>query len=202
MIRPASLHHAPAMRAVTSVSLITLLLGACAGGDPGPVPEATYGLGRAPTAAELVAIDRDVDPMGRGLPAGSGTAASGAGVYAAKCASCHGANGEGVAPVPAIVGRTPDAGYNFALEGRAPRTIGNYWPYATTVFDYVRRAMPLNAPGSLSDEETYQVTAWLLARNRIIGEGDTLTAATLPAVRMPARRYFVPDNRTGGPIFR
>jgi len=164
-------------------------------------PTVDYGLGRAPAPAELAAMDRDVDPLGRGLPAGRGTAAEGAVVYAAKCAGCHGSKGEGMAPNPALVGRTPDAGHNFALE-RGSRTIGNYWPYATTVFDYVRRAMPLAAPGSLTDEETYAVVAWLLAENRIIALTDTMTAATLPAVRMPARPYFVPDNRTGGPAFR
>ncbi len=167
----------------------------------GPAPTSDWGLGREPTTTELAAIDRDIDPLGRGLPAGQGTAAEGAVVYAAKCAGCHGVKGEGMAPNPALVGRTPDAGHNFSLK-RGAKTIGNYWPYATTVFDYVRRAMPLAAPGSLTDEETYDVVAWLLAENRIIASSDTMTAATLPAVRMPARPYFVPDNRTGGPAFR
>ena len=169
--------------------------------DQSAAGQTDYGLGRVPTTAELAAIDRDIDPLGRGLPAGRGTSAEGAEVYAAKCAGCHGAKGEGLAPNPALVGRTPDAGHNFALE-RGQKTIGNYWPYATTVFDYVRRAMPLAAPGSLTDAETYAVVAWLLAENRIIASTDTMTAATLPAVRMPARPYFVPDNRTGGPAFR
>lgn len=162
----------------------------------------TYGLGHAPAPTALAAIDIDVDPTGRGLPAGSGTHATGAAVYAAKCASCHGARGEGVSPVPPLVGRTPDVGYDFARSDRAPRTIGNYWPYATTVFDYVRRAMPLNAPGSLTAEETYGVVAWLLHENGIIAATDEMNATTLPAVEMPARGIFVRDDRQGGRPFR
>lgn len=168
----------------------------------GRMPDPSYGLGTTPTPARLAAIDIDVDPAGRGLPAGAGTAADGAAVFAARCASCHGARGEGRSPVPPLVGRTPDAGYDFAREDRAPRTIGNYWPYATTVFDYVRRAMPLDAPGSLSAAETYAVVAWLLHANGIIADDAVMNAATLPAVRMPARSIFVPDDRRGGRQFR
>jgi cytochrome c len=79
-----------------------------------------------------------------------------------------------------------------------PFTIGNYWPYATTLFDYVRRAMPATAPGSLTADETYALVAWLLARNEIIADSDTMNRETLPRVRMPARSRFVPDNRRGG----
>jgi cytochrome c len=93
-------------------------------------------------------------------------------------------------------------GYDFARADRAPRTIGNYWPYATTVFDYVRRAMPQNAPGSLSDTETYAVVAWLLHENGIIGANAEMNATTLPAVQMPARGIFVLDDRQGGRPFR
>jgi S-disulfanyl-L-cysteine oxidoreductase SoxD len=182
------------------------LLGACAllsACDAAPADaDAAYGLGRTPSPARLAALDMDVNPSGTGLPEGGGTAADGAVVYAAKCASCHGANGEGVAPVPPLVGRTPDVGYDFARAERAPRTIGNYWPYATTVFDYVRRAMPLSNPGSLSATETYAVVAWLLHENGIIEANAEMNATTLPAVQMPARGIFVPDDRQGGRPFR
>lgn len=187
-------------------TLMTALIGACAvlaacDATP-PDADPTYGLGHTPAPARLAAIDIDVNPGGAGLPEGRGTVADGAVVYAAKCASCHGAKGEGVAPVPALVGRTPDVGYDFARADRAPRTIGNYWPYATTVFDYVRRAMPHNAPGSLSDTETYAVVAWLLHENGIIDANAEMNATTLPAVQMPARGIFVLDDRRGGRPFR
>jgi len=182
------------------LAAMALTLAAC---DVGPRDaDPTYGLGRAPASATLAAIDIDIDPAGRGLPPGSGTVAEGAAVYAAKCASCHGARGEGVSPVPALVGRTPDVGYDFARSDRAPRTIGNYWPYATTVFDYVRRAMPLAAPGSLTANETYAVVAWLLHANDIIGAEAVMDATTLPTVAMPARGIFVLDDRHGGRPFR
>ncbi|GAB1343680.1 c-type cytochrome [Gemmatimonas sp.] len=183
-----------------------LLATACADDsrDAGAPPvDPTYGLGRTPRPERLAAIDIDVDTTGHGLPAGSGTATQGAAVFAAQCASCHGARAEGVAPVPPLVGRTPAVGYDFANADRAPRTIGNYWPYATTVFDYVRRAMPLNTPGTLTANETYAVVAWLLHQNDIIAADAVLDATTLPAIRMPARGIFVPDDRQrGGPTFR
>lgn len=187
-------------------AIIVTVLGACAllascGAAPSDA-DPTYGLGHTPAPARLAALDVDVNPTGAGLPEGRGTAAEGASVYAAKCASCHGAKGEGVSPVPPLVGRTPDVGYDFARADRAPRTIGNYWPYATTVFDYVQRAMPINAPGSLSTTETYAVVAWLLHENGIISANAEMNAQTLPAVRMPARGIFVLDDRKGGRPFR
>jgi S-disulfanyl-L-cysteine oxidoreductase SoxD len=184
-------------------SLATVSLAACNRAAPeARETDPSYGLGRAPTPAALAAIDIDVDPIGHGLPPGSGTVADGAVVYAALCASCHGANGEGISPSPALVGRTPDVGYDFSEGERAPRTIGNYWPYATTVFDYVRRAMPLSAPGSLTANETYAVVAWLLHRNAIIDTTAVMDARSLPAVEMPARGIFIPDDRPGGRVFR
>lgn len=187
-------------RGLRTLAAGLLALTAC---DAAPrAPSASFGLGRTPSAAALAAIDIDVDPSGHGLPAGSGTAAAGASVFAARCASCHGARGQGVSPVPPLVGRTPDAGYDFARAERAPRTIGNYWPYATTIFDYVRRAMPLDAPGSLTAAETYAVVAWLLHENGIIRAETVIDATTLPAVVMPARHIFVPDDRRAGRGFR
>ncbi|MFI5311129.1 MAG: c-type cytochrome [Gemmatimonadales bacterium] len=159
-----------------------------------------YGLGRAATPQEISALDIDVGPDGEGLPAGSGTVAQGELLFAQKCAVCHGAKGEGIAPTyPAIVGRDPKAeGFQFGKDPKLNRTIGNYWPYATTVFDYVRRAMPHPAPGSLTNDEVYALTAWLLAANEVIPANSTLDAASLKAVKMPYVSRFVPDNRRGG----
>ena len=167
------------------------------------------GIGSPATPVQIAAIDIDVRPDGTGLPAGSGTAREGAGVYAQKCAACHGANGEGGA-AEALVGAEPKNTAPFGPDYErwrgtrpdVPFTIGNYWPYATTIFDYVRRAMPANAPGTLTANETYGLTAWLLARNGIIDERAPMNMETLPKVVMPAHTRFVPDNRTSGPTVK
>ena len=157
----------------------------------GPTPH-TLGFGRAASAAEVARLDIDVGPDGDGLPPGSGTADVGAGIFVAKCAHCHGLEGEG--------------GLNDRLvtpsEGNAGRTIGAYWPYATTIFDYTRRAMPFDQPGSLTDQEVYNLTAWLLYRNGIIGQDDVVDAESLPAIVMPGREMFVPDDREGSTSVR
>ena len=168
-------------------------------------PPKRLGIGSPATPEQIAALDIDVRPDGAGLPSGSGSAREGAGIYAQKCAACHGAAGEGGTADP-LVGAEPSEAPPFGPDyerwrnGRpdVPFTIGNYWPYATTVFDYVRRAMPASAPGSLTADETYALTAWLLARNGIIADTDALNAETLPRVRMPARARFVRDNRKGG----
>ena len=159
-----------------------------------------YGLGRVATRAELAAVDVDVAPDGAGLPPGHGNVAEGAALYAAKCASCHGARGEGRLPIyPRLVGRDSVAeGFRFARDPRLVRTIGNYWPYATTVFDYIRRAMPQLQPGSLTDNQVYAITAFLLAANDVIPSDATLDSASLSAVKMPYVGRFVPDDRRGG----
>ena len=162
----------------------------------------SYGLGHAPSAVQLAAVDIDANGSGVGLPPGQGTAALGTGLFAQKCAFCHGPHGEGQGPYPQLIGRTPDAGFVFASDAKAPKTIGNYWPYATTVYDYVHRAMPFNAPGSLTPDETYSIVAYLLSENGVIAPSAVMNAKTLPAVQMPARPHFVPDNRTGGKTFR
>lgn len=149
-----------------------------------------FGYGRAVTAVEIAALDIDVSPDGTGLPPGRGTVAEGRTIYAAHCAACHGADGEGVQGVGnRLVGREPidSTGWN--------RTIGNYWPYAPTVFDYVRRAMPFDRPGSLTDEEVYALTAYLLHLNEVVPADAVMDASTLPQVRMPARDRFVRDDR-------
>ena len=156
-----------------------------------------FGLGHPPTAATVAAENIDVSPNGEGLPSGNGTPAQGAAIYAGACASCHGANGEGKPPqYPQLIGG-PRGAFNFASDPKIPRTIGNYWPYATTVFDYIRRAMPLTAPGSLSADQTYAVTAFLLNREGLIPDGAVMDARSLPAVQMPARSHFVSDDRRG-----
>jgi cytochrome c len=157
------------------------------------------GVGRPVDAARLAAWDLDVDTLGAGLPPGRGTPAEGATLYAAKCAACHGANGEGLAPMyPALIGRAPREGFGFGRDPALVRTVGNYWPYATTLFDYIRRAMPYGAPGTLSADETYAVTAYLLRANEIIDDASAVDSAALVAVRMPARGRFIADPRAPG----
>jgi cytochrome c len=157
-------------------------------------PPATFGIGRPATPAEITALDIDVGPDGVGLPPGRGTAADGAPIFAARCASCHGKTGrEG--PNDVLVGRLPGDAFPFSKDPRAPKTIGSYWPYATTVFDYIRRAMPPDRPGSLRDDEVYGLVAYLLSANELIAPDAVVDAASLPKVKMPARDHFVPDSR-------
>ena len=154
-----------------------------------------FELGRTPPPDSIAAVDLDVSPNGAGLPAGSGTVEQGAAVYAANCAACHGANGEGKPPYPQLIGGPKNV--DFSTDFKIPRTIGNYWPYATTLFDYVRRAMPLTSPGSLTADQTYAVTAYLLSREGVIPATAQLDARSLPAVEMPAKARFVNDDRRG-----
>ncbi|MFN0098153.1 MAG: c-type cytochrome [Gemmatimonadaceae bacterium] len=177
-----------------------------AGADAAPIAYAPareyraahFGIGRAPSRTELAEWDTDIGPDGASLPPGRGSATDGATIYRTQCAACHGMKGEGVEPVyPALVGRDPRGEtFDFASDPTVPRTIGNYWSHATTLFDYIQRAMPLLAPGSLTDDETYAVTAYLLAANKVIPDTATLDAAALRAVKMPARDRFVPDDRS------
>ena len=159
-----------------------------------PKPPPTFGIGRPATPAEIAALDIDVGPDGAGLPPGRGTAADGAPIYAARCASCHGKTGK-EGPNDVLVGRLTGDTFPFAKDPRAPKTIGSYWPYATTVFDYIRRAMPPDKPGSLRDDEVYGLVAFLLAANELIPQDAVVDAASLPKVKMPARDHFVPDTR-------
>ncbi|NNM31735.1 MAG: cytochrome c [Gemmatimonadetes bacterium] len=150
----------------------------------GTVPP-RFGFGRPAGRPDIVPWDIDVGPDGAGLPEGSGSPSDGAAVYLAKCAHCHGLQGEG--------------GLNDRLvtpaDGGGGRTIGSYWPYATTLFDYVRRAMPYDSPGSLTDDEVYDVTAWLLLQNGLIEATDPVDQSTLPAIVMPGLSLFLPDDR-------
>ncbi len=194
------------MRVRLLVSMLAILAGGCRGKGDEPRSVATesvnpagapqLGIGRAATPEEIKAWDIAIAPDGKSLPPGSGTAAQGAVLYRQKCAMCHGATGtEG--PAERLVGREPRQGFPFGTDPSLVRTIGNYWPYATTLYDYINRAMPLNAPGSLSPDEVYRAVAFLLWRNEIIPDTLVVNARTLPRVVMPARDRFVPDSRRG-----
>lgn len=159
-------------------------------------------IGRSATRAEIRAWDIDVNPAGRGLPAGHGSYDVGAALFAQKCAACHGAHGEGLATYPKLIGAEPHVGFPFAQDLKYVKTIGNYWPYATTLYDYINRAMPLTAPGSLTSDQVYSLVAFLLAENGITDRNATIDARSLPRIHMPAREHFVVDNRTGGRGFR
>jgi S-disulfanyl-L-cysteine oxidoreductase SoxD len=186
---------------VLSAALCWLMTGPVAAQ---PVPQdmpQQFGFGRGATADEVRAWDTDVRPDGTGLPAGSGTVAQGAEIFAAKCAACHGPTGrEG--PMDRLVGQLPADDFPFGREPTLVRTVGNYWPYATTLFDYINRAMPLPQPGSLSPDEVYSLAAWILHQNEIVPADVVMDPSTLPAVQMPARDRFVEDTRRGGPEIR
>jgi len=142
-------------------------------------------LGKPATPEEIAGWDISIPPDGSGLPKGSGDAKTGANIYAAKCASCHGSKGEGASAEELVGGKGSLATDNPTL------TVGSYWPYATTLFDYIRRAMPADAPFSLSADEVYAVSAYLLYLNNIVGEGDVLDAKSLPKIQMPNRNGFI-----------
>jgi cytochrome c len=177
-----------------------VLVAACRGNSVSDQPAGHFGLGQPATPAEIASRDVDVGPDGAGLPAGRGSASEGAAIFAAKCAVCHGEHGEGRLPMhPALIGRDPRAeNFVFGQQAGLTRTIGNYWPNATTVFDYVRRAMPQSAPGSLTNDEVYALTAYLLAANQVIASDAMLDSASLGRVKMPYASRFVRDDRRGG----
>ncbi|WP_439100462.1 c-type cytochrome [Congregibacter sp.] len=158
---------------------------------------ASMGLGTIASAAEIAARDIDVSPDGRGLPSGSGSVAAGKAVYAKTCANCHGDAGKGASAAALAGGErvSPDA---LAADRSLVRDIGNYWPYATTLFDYIRRAMPYESPGSLSDNQVYASTAFILYLNGLLDADSTLDARTLPTITMPALQYYRDDNRASG----
>lgn len=175
---------------ITAGLAFTALAAACATTDSGPpVPATGPNLGRAATAQEVAAWDISIPPSGAGLPAGSGTVKQGESVYVAQCQACHGPKGAGK-PADPLVG-----GVGSLASGKPVRTVGSYWPYATTLFDYTRRAMPPTKPLSLTNDEVYAVTAYLLHLNGIIGENAEMNAKSLPQVRMPNRDGFVDMSR-------
>lgn len=156
--------------------------------------EPRYGLGQPASEADIKAWDIDVNPDGSGLPPGRGTVQQGATIYAAKCTACHGPTGtEG--PKDRLVG-----GQGSLATEHPTKTIGSYWPYTTTLYDYIFRAMPFTAPQSLTPGEVYSLVAWLLHQNGIISKDAVMDARTLPAVVMPNRDGFVSDPRPDVPI--
>ena len=155
-----------------------------------------FGFGAPASAEDIAAVDIDIKPDGKALPPGSGTVTEGEVLYNAKCAVCHGIEGVGM-PNDRLVVHSPEESFPDAadVDTWRHRTIGNYWPYATTVFDYIRRSMPMNLPGSLDADEVYSLTAYLLYLNHIVPEDIELDATTLAQIEMPARNRFVPDDR-------
>src|SRR6266496_4554425 len=149
-----------------------------------------YSLGRSATAADFAKHDHLIGSKGTGLPKGRGTGKEGRVIYAQSCAACHGLRGEGSNDYPPLVG-----GQDSLKSDKPLPTVGSYWPYATTVWDYVNRAMPYQNPGTLKPSEVDALTAYLLAMNGIVSEDFELNERTLPAVKMPNRDGFVPDPR-------
>jgi mono/diheme cytochrome c family protein len=159
----------------------SLLLAATAGISLAETPH----LGKPLNEAAIANWDISILPDGTGLPKGSGTSAQGAAIFAEKCSACHGDNAKG-GVAGALVEEKKISGISASQ-----KTIKNFWPYATTVFDFIRRAMPFNMPRSLSDDEVYALTAYILAENKLIGANDTMNAETLPKVKMPNRDNFI-----------
>jgi mono/diheme cytochrome c family protein len=152
-----------------------------------PAMAESPGLGEPVDQERLATLDYTILPNGDGLPAGSGTAVEGSTVYRQNCLACHGESGSGG------INDVLAGGQGSLASDKPLKTIGSYWPYATTVFDYVRRAMPLPNPGVLTDDEIYAVTAYLLYLNGVVGEGEVMNAESLPGVQMPNRDGFVRD---------
>ena len=180
-----------------SITPKTLSLGAALAGcvlvaGVGLAHAGGYGFGTPATPAEIAAFDIDAMPDGRGLPPGSGDHAAGKEVYMEKCAACHGEKLEGVKGTggAALIGGRGTIG-----SGKPKKTVESYWPYATTVFDFVKRAMPFDTPGSMTDDEIYAVTAFILAEGKIISTDAVMDAKSLPKVEMPNKDGFIPDPR-------
>jgi mono/diheme cytochrome c family protein len=171
----------PSRLVTASASLLVLSSAALADGP---------GFGRVATPDEIASWDVSIGPDGAGLPPGRGTPKQGETVFAEKCVACHGEKGAGKPNDQLVGGRGSLSG-----DPAPVKTVGSFWPYATTLFDYVRRAMPLNAPKSLSDDEVYAVSAYILQLNGIIGEADAMDAQTLPQVQMPNRDGFIVFSR-------
>ena len=156
--------------------------------DPGRV--GAYGYGEPATPEQIAGWNIDVRPDGLGLPPGSGTVLDGEPLYDEKCAACHGIFGQGEGRWPKLAG-----GVGALTQERPERTVGSYWPYATTLWDYVRRTMPFFEPQSLTDDEVYAITAYVLHLNDLVTEDFELSRENLPSVQMPNREGFFEDPR-------
>ena len=161
---------------------------------PEPARPEKFNLGTAATEQDILALDIDVRPDGKGLPEGAGSVTEGEKVYQQKCIVCHGEQGQG-GMNDKLAGRLPNDEFPFAAAKAPKKTIGNYWPYATTLFDYLRRTMPYTEAGSLSDQEIYDVTAYLLYLNDIIDRDTRINQENLPGIIMPSRHRFKNDDR-------
>ncbi len=159
-----------------------------------------YDFGTTPTPQELAKFFA-IPPDGKGLPPGKGSYAEGQKVYAETCAACHGDKLQGI-PTAGIGGDKLIGGRGTLASAAPVKTVESYWPYATTLFDFVKRAMPLNAPGSLSDDQVYSVTAYILGEANIVPKDAVLDAKSLPKVQMPNRDGFVPDPRPEIELYR
>jgi S-disulfanyl-L-cysteine oxidoreductase SoxD len=173
------------MRNRVAAGFLTLLLGALplAGQTP------KYGAGRPPTPEDFRELGPAIAPDGTGLPEGSGTAVAGRELFSANCARCHGDKGEGG------VGPRLAGGQGSLATARPVKTVGSFWPYATTVWDYINRAMPFDQPGKLKPPEVYALVAYILNLNGIVGPNDIMDAKSLPKIKMPNRDGFVADPR-------
>ena len=149
-----------------------------------------YKLGTSATPQQVRAFGTSISPSGKGLPRGEGTAQTGRRLYQERCSACHGMKGEGGPGSPALAG-----GIGTLKSAEPIQTVGSFWPYSTTVYDYIDRAMPPQNPGSLTPNEVYSVTAYVLHLNGLVKENEVMNAQTLPKVLMPNRNGFVPDNR-------
>jgi len=176
----------------TSAAVAFALAFACGVAAAADAPKTPYDFGTTATDADLA---RFVSPLpdGRGLPQGSGSVLQGKSIYLQQCASCHGENLQGGTGDRLVGGRGSLVNGDPA---KAPvKTVESYWPYATTLFDYIKRAMPLTAPDSLSNDDVYALTAYILAQAKIVADDALMNAQTLPKVQMPNRNGFVPDRR-------
>lgn len=189
------------MSTPSRVSVVAgVLLAVSAGSALAQSVNGPFGFGAAATNAELAKYF-SIPPDGRGLPAGSGNANAGAKVYAENCAACHGDRLQGNAEKG--IGGDRLIGGRGSLATKAPvKTVESYWPYATTLFDYVKRAMPFTAPGSLTDDDVYAVVAYILSEAKIIKPTEAMDASTLPKVAMPNRDGFIPDARPELELYR
>jgi len=179
--------HAVIFAATLALAALGIARGIAAGNT-------ASGIGTPATTVQIQQWNDEIPPSGANLPPGSGTVAQGEKVYATQCAACHGTTGQG-GPMDKLVG-----GQGTLNTATPVKTVGSYWPYATTVFDYIRRAMPFNRPGTLSNDDVYAVTAYLLNLNGVLPATATMNANTLPKIQMPNRSDFIlKDPRPDAP---
>ena len=183
------------MCSVRIASLLVIVLSGSLTAQSQPTSQ-LFNIGRTPTAEEIAAWDISVTPDGEGLPPGSGTAAEGRNIYSVRCTECHGASGrEG--PHDILVG-----GQGTLASDTPLKTVGSFWPFAPTLWDYINRAMPFETPGTMSPDDVYSTVAYVLFLNELVAEDQLLDATTLPLIKMPNRDGFRPDNRpdVGHPV--